>query len=472
MTTQPPLWPHQQTVIEASLETLYRSTGCMLALPMGTGKSRIATEVLERLGARRVVIVGPKTVCVDAWPEQLRRWSRYGLIDCYTGPVRERVLRLRQRRQPGRPRAVVVNYDVIAKEPMRDALMRWLPDAIVLDESHRIASPGTKRSRAARRIAAVARYRLALSGTPISTALGPLGIWSQFRALDPAIYEEPTYGRFMARYTGPVERGKHHGVHAGRGGALTYWRYRNLPQLKSRMRLLAHRVRAEDVLDLPGEMDRTLAVVLTAKAMKAYRELNRHLVAELEGGTVTTPMALTRSLRLQQLTGGHLPLDDGPLERVCHAKERALTDVIRDDAPNERVVVMAQFHADLDVIGSVARTQRRGRYELSGRRNQLAAWRRDPRGVLAVQIQAGSEGIDLTASRHCVWYSTGFSLVAYAQARARLHRPGQTLPVIHTHLVATDPDSDNDLIDETVVKALGARANVAAAVLAGVRAIR
>jgi SNF2 family DNA or RNA helicase len=53
-------------------------------------------------------------------------------------------------------------------------------------------------------------------------------------------------------------------------------------------------------------------------------------------------------------------------------------------------------------------------------------------------MQAGSEGISLVRARYAVYYSTGFSLGLYLQSRARLHRPGQTRPVVYYHLVVRD----------------------------------
>ena len=68
--------------------------------------------------------------------------------------------------------------------------------------------------------------------------------------------------------------------------------------------------------------------------------------------------------------------------------------------------------------------------------------------MLAVQIQAGGLGLDLTKARYCVYYSPGFGLGEYLQSMARLHRPGQTRPVQYIHLIAAGT------VDELVVRAL------------------
>ena len=70
--------------------------------------------------------------------------------------------------------------------------------------------------------------------------------------------------------------------------------------------------------------------------------------------------------------------------------------------------------------------------------------------MLAVQIQAGGLGLDLTAARYCVYYSLG----DYLQSIARLHRPGQKGLVDYIHLVAAAS------IDEIIVDALEAKEDV------------
>jgi hypothetical protein len=79
--------------------------------------------------------------------------------------------------------------------------------------------------------------------------------------------------------------------------------------------------------------------------------------------------------------------------------------------------------------------------------------------VLAVQIDSGGIGVDLTRARYSMYYSLGFSLGSYEQSLARIHRPGQTRPVEYIHLLA------EDTVDEKVMTALARRADVVNAVL-------
>ena len=83
-----------------------------------------------------------------------------------------------------------------------------------------------------------------------------------------------------------------------------------------------------------------------------------------------------------------------------------------------------------------------------------------PGSVVAVQIRAGSLGVDLTKARYAGFYSTGFSLGDYLQALARVHRQGQDRAVTYVHFIAAET------VDEKVYKALMDKKKVVDTVLA------
>jgi SNF2 family DNA or RNA helicase len=116
----------------------------------------------------------------------------------------------------------------------------------------------------------------------------------------------------------------------------------------------------------------------------------------------------------------------------------------------------------LDSVHRAAKKVQRSSLELSGRRKDLEAWQGGGAPILAVQIQAGGVGIDLTRAAYCCYLSTGFSLGDYEQSLARCHRPGQHRTTYYYHFVA------RDTIDQTVYRALRNRKNVVEAVLDGI----
>ena len=122
--------------------------------------------------------------------------------------------------------------------------------------------------------------------------------------------------------------------------------------------------------------------------------------------------------------------------------------MLEDLDPRENVVVFCIFRHDLEAIHRAAGKNKRKCFELSGSENTLDDWKRTEGAVIAVQIQAGSEGIDMTKANHAIYFSIPHSLAMYNQSKARLYRPGQTRPVSFCHLLA------EGTIDEALYKSL------------------
>jgi len=442
-------WAHQAEAFHF-VQSLWKSgmRGALLAMAMGTGKSRVAIDLANDLKAMLVLIVCPLRV-VEVWRAQFERFSTvdydFLALGDQVSSVQAKTVRalagLAETKSKLRPLAIAINYDSARLEPFASWALANIWDLIILDESHRIKSASGRTSRFCAQLGMRAHYRLGLTGTPMPHC--PLDIWAQFRFLAPRLLD-PTFGGFRYR-------------HAVMGGyfdkQITGWK--NLEELNEKFRQIAFRV-DESVLDLPETIDQVLATDLSKEGARIYAEMEREMVAwiadsEACGVEVTAANAMVRLLRLQQITGGTLADESGLEHHIDHAKEELLADLLEDLAPDEPVVVFGRFRSDLAAIHRAAQKLERPSGELSGRKDDLAAWQRgsasDP-VVLAVQIQAGGVGIDLTRARIGVYFSLGFSLADHLQSRARIHRPPQKRSCAFYHLQIRNS------VDEYVLRAV------------------
>ena len=70
----------------------------------------------------------------------------------------------------------VINYEAVPAElPSLRALLLFKPMALILDESHRIKTPGAKITRAIHALRTHAARRYILSGTPVANKPEDLG---------------------------------------------------------------------------------------------------------------------------------------------------------------------------------------------------------------------------------------------------------------------------------------------------------
>jgi SNF2 family DNA or RNA helicase len=449
-------WRHQIEAFRFAMERLVRGAGAaLLALEMGVGKTLVALMVLAAMAARRILICCPLRV-VPVWEQQIERHLDLPLIvvsldDSVSSVASKRKLaeeKLKLAEATGRPLAIIINYDSVWRSPFADWAEAQQWDLIIADESHRLKAPGGKASLAFKRLRSHARCRLALTGTPLPHS--PLDAYAQFRFLNQTIFG-PSFAAFRQKYAvmGGFQRKQVTG-------------FQHLDELEALMKTLTFRV-SKDVLDLPPETHVTYECELSPEALRVYRDLEEDFIAEVRDGRVTAANAMVKLLRLQQVAGGWVKTDDGQYHRVDSAKQKLLADTLEDIGPNEPVVAFCRFHADLDAVHEAAKAAGYLSLELSGRRDELKFWQDGQAQVLAVQISAGGVGVDLTRARYSIYYSLSFSLGEYDQALSRVHRPGQTRPVEHIHLVA------RNTVDVKIMRALEKRAEVVEAVLAEIQ---
>lgn len=503
--TRHTLWPHQQAAYQSAVDR----SGFMFAIGMGGGKTATTIAILEhdhrerldevrRSGnvpfPFRVLVLAPKSV-VGVWPDQLREhatsiWHTWaGQVEGAHGrplknpSVPRRAEALVQATSDAvklrRPFMAVVNYEAAHQGDLRKLIegTRW--DAIVLDESHRIKSPGGKASKQAERLGNRCRQRggrvLALTGTPMPHS--PLNLFAQVRALDGGHRLGGNYHKFCQRY-GQGEQIWKPGP--GGGQQITVYKRLNPDKLAEFTRLvgpLMHQVGEAELdtrLGLPDTIDLHRHVELDPATQRVYSELEKDLISRVGDGVVTAANAMVLVLRLAQAasgygkdaeTGQEIQLSDGALPE----KGRLLADVLEDLPVKEPVVVFCRFHHDLDTVRTVAEMQGRVYGELSGRdRAGLTAAGKmsEAVDVLGVQIQSGGVGIDLTRARYGVYYTLGFELANYLQSRKRLHRPGQTRTTTYIHLLA------KGTVEHAIYGALAQRREVVDNVLAHLNGAR
>lgn len=446
--TRLPLYAHQRRMAAMALGV----PSFAWFAEMGTGKTPAAVAVAgERFrlgGIQACLVVAPKSV-LPVWEREFRTFGAFPHhVKVLEGSITEREAQLAGPWPEGALRVAVVNYEATWR--MEEALARFVKGGLVIaDESHRIKTPSAQQSKAMGRLGRVAGYRLLLTGTPITQ--NPLDIWSQYRFLDPTIFGRSFYA-FRNRY-------------AVMGGYQNYQvvGYRNLDELVAKAHRIAFRITRSECLDLPPEVYTDIPVVLGPRVRGIYREIEQEAIARLSSeSSVSAINVLTELLRLQQVVGGHVTTDDGDTVQVGTEKLDALMDLLEDllshgqrkavvfcrFVPEIRAILDACRKAGVSAEGLYGETKERG--ELVRRFQEEA----EPR-VLVIQIQTGGLGITLHRADTAIFYSTGWSLADYEQAKARIQRAGQKAEKVqYFHLLA------KGTVDERIMQALAAKRDI------------
>ena len=437
-------WKNQDEAMQFAIN----HPACMLDMEMGTGKTRVAIDTAFFLNeVHRVLVICPKAV-VGVWRENLIKFAWGGRTwtcwDDQKGTVKTKADSLKEYlKYKVLKQFVVINYDAVWRKPMGDLILKTDWDMVVLDESHRAKAAGSKISKFLYVLGKRVERKMCLSGTPMANS--PLDIYGQYRFLDPSIFGT-NYYLFKQQYA--VMGGPDLKFVVG---------YKNQKTLNDKFRSIAYTCRMSDIKDrikLPDALPPVRRdVILPSKDMKMMKEFNKEFIAECESGHIVANNVLTKLLRLQQIASGFCMVNtdtagNTEVQELNTAKQDCLADMLSDISPVSSVVVFCVYRHDIKAIREAAKKAKRDVFELSGTVNELDEWKQKDGAVIAVQIQAGAEGVDMTKANHAVYFSVPHSLALYNQSKARLYRPGQTGSVSFIHLIA------KGTVDEAMYKSL------------------
>ncbi len=380
--------------------------GAVLADDMGLGKT---VQALCALNGRSLVVC--PTSVLPSWLDELRHF-RPGLnASVFHGPGRT---------LDEDADVTLTTYALLRIDSKKLTAVEW--DAVVLDESQMIKNPQSGVTRAAHKLQA--KFRLALSGTPIENRLDEL--WSQFHFTNRGLLG--TRPEFHKRYVRPIARDEP-GV---------------AEQLRQRIKpFLLRRIKEDVEPDLPERTEAILYCELDEEERALYERLRTTTLEEVvtklrKGGSVIA--ALTTLLRLRQ-AACHRALV--PNQRAKgSSKITALIDALeRAIANGHKAVVFSQWTSFLDLVEPHLKKAKLGFTRLDGsttnRGDVVAGFQADDGPpVMLASLKAGGTGLTLTAADHVFLLDPWWNPAVEDQAADRTHRIGQSRPVIVYRIVA------------------------------------
>ena len=381
--------------------------GGLLADDMGLGKT---LQAISALGTPALVVC-PASVVFN-WAAELARFRPSLTVCTYHGTSR----RLDD------ADVTITTYGTLRIDADKLAQRRW--DTVVLDEAQTIKNPDSQVAQSAYQLDA--RFRLALTGTPVENRLTDL--WSLFHFLNRGFLGGRA--QFETDYVRPIAEGDRH---AGE-------------RLRTRIKpLVLRRLKREVAKELPPRTDVVLRCTLDADERALYesvRAATRHeVVAQLSaGGSVIA--ALEALLRLRQACCHRALLPNQ------EAKRSSKLDLLRETleealSEGHKALVFSQWTSLLDLVEPELATLDVRYTRLDGstrdRKAVVDSFQNDPEvRVMLLSLKAGGTGLNLTAADHVFLLDPWWNPAAEDQAADRAHRIGQDRPVLVHRLIASD----------------------------------
>ena len=415
-----------------------------LWLDMGLGKTSITLSAIEelkfnRFEIRKVLIVAPKRVAEATWQAEAAKWDHTkGLrFSTVLGTAKRRIQALNT------PADIyVINRDNVCwlVEYYRN---EWPFDTVVLDEASSFKSRSSKRWKALKAVRPHIRRIVELTGTPTPQSL--IDLWAQVYLLDGGQRLGRTLGGFRERFFDPDKRD------ATR--VFTYKPHNGAEEeIKSLLGDICISMRAEDYLDLPECMEDIFPVRLSPSAEKAYKQLEREALLQVDEDTIDAGSAAVLSNKLLQLCNGAVYDGMHNVVEIHDDKIEAFMELI-ERLEGEHALVFYNFQHDRDrLLKALRKTKLRIRV-YAGPQDERD-WNAGGIDLLLAHPASCAYGLNLQqGGRHAIWFGLTWSYEQYQQANKRMHRQGQKLQVIIHHLVVQGGR------DEDVMAALAGKAD-------------
>lgn len=399
----------QQEILDAAL----RHPGFLLFPEQRVGKTWLALAIVDHWKPRKLLIACRK-VGIREWQKQI---PEHLDIDW---PCDIRIITHESLNRYGAKEI----RGWLKKDRDRDSTM------VIVDESHKMKKRGTRFSRTIRQIGKFyAKYRLALSGTPLGQGLQD--IWPQMDFVDPSVFG--TFENFAGEY-----------LKMGGFRGLKIVGYRNKKKFRRLLETRSQRKTLQEVRPVGKKYKvriRKEWFDLSPRVRKIYDTLEDGLAVEVQRKKIKPKQMLHAAQKCHQLTGGFLIRredDDGeklpePEVIPVHRQKLDLLSEVMKRHRSEKMVVVAKFKHELRAIRDLCRRMGIRCKTVKGGRPYDGRFNVD---VIIIQIQSGIS-IDLSEAAIAIFYSADYSFILNAQMRSRILSYTQPL-VTYYYLLGRD----------------------------------
>ncbi len=396
--------------------------GACLADDMGLGKTIQAIAVLSARGELGpTLIVAPTSIAFN-WKRELERFLPKMKVSMLREvPPPERRPHLDKCAEND---VVIASYELAMREI--EALGAQTFATLILDEAQAVKNADTDRSRAMRRLDA--RWRLAMTGTPVENNAGEL--WSIFRVISPGLLG--SWEQFRRRFLLPIEENS-----AERRRALA-----NMIRP-----FVLRRRKAEVAPELPPKTEVQVDVILSAEERRRYHSMRLASLAQLLEETRNDQeqrfVVLAAITRLRQLAC-HPRLVDADWNHSSSKLETAVELLKQLHAEGHRALVFSQFTTLLDLLEPLLEREKLSFIRLDGttpaavREHRVRSFQEGTATAFLLSLKAGGTGLNLTAADYVLHLDPWWNPAAEDQATDRAHRIGQERPLTVYRLIAKE----------------------------------
>ncbi len=409
------LRPYQKRGYMWSVNNLLNGFGVLLADDMGLGKTIQAIAVILQMKASghfsdKVLIVAPTTLLYN-WEKEFEKFAPSLSVARYHGVKRE----IKE------TDVIITTYNLV----MRDAevFKSYKFSAIIIDEAQYIKNPHTKTTKAVKSFKA--KYKIALSGTPVENKLSEL--WSIFDFVLPKYLK--TLKEFTKEFATDIEirRDKK--------------KLEKLRKITSPFMLRRLKTDKSIISDLPEKTVIDQFASLSKEQAALYQGVVDENLKKIEmsEGIDRKGLIFKLLISLKQICNHPRNFDkkSAPLSALSGKTELLLTllkSILEED---EKALIFTQYTEMAEILIDIIEKELlttplylHGGLSTQKRTEYIDAFQNNPKHkIFILSLKAGGTGLNLTAASHVIHYDLWYNPAVENQATDRAFRIGQNKKV-------------------------------------------
>jgi SNF2 family DNA or RNA helicase len=450
-----------------------------LAHEMGTGKTKIAIDWLRLKGCRKILVIGVNAI-LENWKQEFKlnagKEYKVVVLGGESTEEKDRILRedrhdvyiinyegLYYRNNNGKEEFKIRNWkqtvdsiiSTVEHRVLKGLKRQW--DAIVIDESRSICHIESIRTRAVLYLARLAKYKVVMSGTPIVKLLTEIfpqqyviDLGAEFGIMPKALM----YKLYNVEYKPLGWTGRRIPVMSEKKGATEY--------VRNKMSRWWIRFEKNECIDLPEKIYEDRYVFLEGDQLLDYVKMKKESKISVYLKDKNYKELQLALMRLMQICGGYLKVEDYVKVYKKNAKMDELIDLLEGELSGKKVVISAVFKAEQKGIIDMLKKLKIKHVAIIGgmspeeiKKAESEFLYNDDVKVIVLSPKVGARGINLAVADYVVLYSMSYNYEEIVQLEDRVHRlPPKDLAerlkdkkhVVYIRLVAKNTIDDNVIL--------------------------
>lgn len=439
-------YPFQEKIIERSSKERHFA----FLMDMGTGKTLTSINWLKNKWRSHGGVVDTIVFCpiiaLDNWKNEFLKSTQLDPDLIGVAKSKNARKKLKVINNPNN-KIIIINWEALLSKDILQALIDRGFGCAIGDEVHRIKNPKGKTHKGALAVTKSCNHRAILTGTPITNSI--LDVFAQFYFMD----RGETFGTSFTEFRKYYCEDENADWQA-KESYFPKWVVRPymIPEFKRKLEAVSARVTTEEAVELPEFQSIPVDIELSDEQVEHYHNLKTQLVTWLQDqrdNPVIVKNALTKILRLNQITTGVMKLEDGTLHRFKENPKLDAALELLEDMDGHKTIIIAVYKEDFRVIGEALEKRKikyveiHGGIDTDGKLAAAASFETPFIGkdtpTVCIAHPKALIAVNLVGAKYKIYFSRDFSLEAYLQSLKRNLRNGAIKfhsKLIDYHLIA------------------------------------